>query len=175
LEAGALSGLVATALARAWRADSTLHGDEHWRCVAATGLALAAWVTGADRILGFCFGLLHDTRRLTDGADPEHGARAAAFAEELYREGVLTLDEMRFAVLADALVLHSRGLVSDDPTTGICWDADRLHLPRVSIAPRPELLSTCAARGEAPLAAAALLRANGPPSWDVLVEAAARG
>jgi uncharacterized protein len=175
MEAGALTGLVATALARAWRADSTLHGDEHWRCVAATGLELAAWVAGSDRILGFCFGLLHDTRRLTDGADPAHGARAAAFAEELHREGVLTLDEMRLAVLADALVLHSRGLVSDDPTTGICWDADRLHLPRVSIAPRPELLSTRAARGGASLAAAALLRSKGPPSWDVLVEAAARG
>jgi uncharacterized protein len=175
MEAGALSALVATALARAWRADSTLHGDEHWRCVAATGLALAARVAGAHGILVFCFGLLHDTRRLTDGADPEHGARAAAFAEDLHREGLLTLDKMRIAVLADALVLHSSGLVSDDPTTGVCWDADRLHLPRVSIAPRGELLSTPAARGEAPIAAAALLRSNGPPSWGVLVEAAVRG
>ncbi len=172
MEAGALSALVATALARAWRAESTLHGDEHWRCVAATGLELAAWVAGSDRILGFCFGLLHDTRRLTDDADPEHGARAAAFAEELQREGLLMLDDVRVAVLADALVDHSAGLVSDDPTTGVCWDADRLHLPRVSIAPRGALLSTAAARGEAPIAAAALLRSNGPPSWDVLVAAA---
>jgi len=172
MEAGALSALVATALARAWRAESTLHGDEHWRCVAATGLALAARVAGADRILVFCFGLLHDTRRLTDGADPEHGARAAAFAEELHREGLLMLDDVRVAVLADALVDHSAGLVSDDPTTGVCWDADRLHLPRVSIAPRGALLSTAAARGEAPIAAAALLRSNGSPSWDVLVAAA---
>ena len=174
MEAGALSALVATALARAWRADSTLHGDEHWRCVAATGLALAAWVADADRILVFCFGLLHDTRRLTDDADPEHGARAAAFAEELQREGLLMLDDVRVAVLADALVDHSGGLVSDDPTTGVCWDADRLHLPRVSITPRGELLSTRAARGEAPVGAAALLRSNGPPSWDVLVDAAMR-
>ena len=174
MEARALSGLVATALARAWRADSTLHGDEHWRCVAATGLALAPLVANADRTVVFCFGLLHDIRRLTDGADPEHGARAAVFAEELHREGLLTLDDGRFPVFADALVHHSGGLVSDDPTTGVCWDADRLHLPRVSIVPRPDLLSTRAARGEAPLAAAALLRSEGPPSWDVLVEAAAR-
>jgi uncharacterized protein len=175
MEAGALSDLVAATLARAWRADSTLHGDEHWRCVAATGLALAGWVAGADRILVFCFGLLHDTRRLTDGADPEHGARAAAFAEELRRDGLLSLDDVRLAVLADGLVDHSRGLVSDEPNIGVCWDADRLHLPRVSIVPRPELLSTRAARGEAPLAAAAALRADGPPSWDDLVESAARG
>jgi uncharacterized protein len=174
MEAGALSALVATALGRAWRAESTLHGDEHWRCVGATGLALVAWVADADRILVFCFGLLHDTRRLTDGADPEHGARAAAFAEELKPEGLLTLDDLRFAALTEALVDHSGGLVSDDPTTGVCWDADRLHLPRVSIALRGELLSTRAARGEAPVAAAALLRSNGPPSWDVLVDAAVR-
>ncbi|HET7368142.1 MAG TPA: hypothetical protein VFI83_07230 [Gaiella sp.] len=175
MEARALSALVATALARAWRPDSTLHGDEHWRCVAATGLALEPCVPDADRILVFCFGLLHDTRRLSDGLDPEHGARAAEFAAELRHAGPLALDDARFAVLAEALVSHSRGLVSDDPTTGACWDADRLHLPRVSIVPRPDLLSTRPARGEAPLAAAAALRADGPPSWDMLVESAARG
>ena len=175
MEARALSGLVTAVRARAWRGDSTLHGDEHWRCVAATGLALAPWVADADRALVFCFGLLHDARRLTDGADPGHGARAAALAGDLRDEGHLPLDDRRFGVLVDALVHHSGGLVSDEPTTGTCWDADRLHLPRVSILPRPDLLSTRTARDEAALAAAALLRSGGPPSWDALVASAARG
>ena len=175
MEAGALTGLADAVLARAWRRDSTIHGDDHWRCVTATGLALAPRVGGVDRLVVFCFGLLHDTRRLTDSFDPEHGARAAGFAAELRDEGALVVDDVRFDRLVAALVEHSSGLVSSDPTTGTCWDADRLHLPRVSIRPRPELFSTPAAHGADPIAAAAQLRAEGPPSWEALVSAVAAG
>lgn len=167
--------LVEAVLARAWRRDSPIHGDEHWRCVTATGLALAPSVgAGAvDPTLVFCFGLLHDTRRVTEAVDPEHGARAASFADELRTEGILTLGEAEFSLLAAALTEHSNGLVSPDPTTGTCWDADRLHLPRVSIQPRPDLFSTRAALGHAPLAAAEALRSSGPPTWDALVASVA--
>ena len=173
METRALTGLVDVALARAWRRDSSLHGDEHWRCVTATGLALAPAVGDADRTLVFCFGLLHDTRRLTDSFDPEHGARAASFASELQDEGVLVVDVGRFARLMAALVDHSNGLVSADPTIGTCWDADRLHLPRVGIHPRRELVSTEAAWGEAPAEAAALLRTDGAPSREALIASVA--
>jgi uncharacterized protein len=177
MEARALSSLVEAVLPRAWRRDSTIHGDEHWRCVCATGLALAPCVGEVDRTLVFCFGLLHDTRRLTDSVEPEHGERASGFANELREEGILLLDDGRFALLAEALVYHSHssGLVSSNRTIGTCWDADRLHLPRVSIQPRADLLSTSAARAEAALSAATLLRTDGPPSWDALVTSAASG
>jgi len=173
VEARALTDLVDVALPRSWRRESTLHGEEHWRCVAATGLALAPRVGDVDRTLVLCFGLLHDTRRLTDSFDPEHGARAASFAEELREEGVLVLDDGRFERLAAALVDHANGLVSTDPTIGTCWDADRLHLPRVGIHPRRELVSTEAAWGGAPAAAAEQLRNDGAPSWETLVSSAA--
>jgi len=173
VEAWTLTVLVESVLARAWRRDSPIHGDEHWRCVTATGLALASSVGAADPTLVFCFGLLHDTRRLTEAVDPEHGARAASFAGELRTEGTLTLGEADFSVLTAALTDHSNGLVSPDPTTGTCWDADRLHLPRVSIEPRPDLFSTRAALGPAPLAAAEALRSSGPPTWDALVTSVA--
>lgn len=166
--------IVETVLPRAWRRDSAFHGEEHWRCVTATGLALAPTVGGVDATLVFCFGLLHDTRRVNEAVDPEHGERAAAFADELRAEGVLPLADQRFDLLASALVHHSNGLVSPDPTTGTCWDADRLHLPRVAIQPRPDLLSTRAAHGPAQLAAAEALRVGGPPSWEALVALAAR-
>jgi hypothetical protein len=52
-------------LADAWRRDSPIHGEEHWRAVTATGLELAG--ADADRAVVFLFGLLHDTRRRTDG------------------------------------------------------------------------------------------------------------
>ena len=98
--------------------------------------------SAVDRALVLCFGLLHDTRRENEAVDPGHGARAEAFALELRDEGALALDDERFRVLCEALRLHSDGLVSEDATIGACWDADRLHLPRVSIQPDPQRFST---------------------------------
>ena len=169
VEAGSLKTLVDAALRRAWRGDSALHGEDHSRRVTATGLALGCTTPDVDRTLVFCFGLLHDTRRENEAIDPGHGPRAAAFAGELREEGVLPLEDDRFVSLADALRRHSSGEISGDPTIGTCWDADRLHLPRVSIEPDPAFLSTAAALGVGPLASAAALRAQGAPSWDWLV------
>ena len=169
MEARALTRLVDAVLPRAWRRDSPWHGEAHWRCVAATALALDAAAPGADRGLLLCFGLLHDTRRENEAVDPGHGARAEVFARELRAEGTFELDDARFDLLAEALRLHSDGRVSADATIGACWDADRLHLPRVFIQPDPKRFSTRVAHGEAPLAAAARLRDDGPPSWAALV------
>lgn len=175
MEAGSLSSLVEVALSRAWRRGSELHGEEHWRCVAATGLALATSHGEADRVLTFCFGLLHDARRENDSLDPGHGRRAALFAGELRDEGMLTLDDGRFGVLDEALRLHADGATSDDPTIGTCWDADRLHLPRVHVQPDPRLLSTTGAARPEALSAAAALRATGPPPWAELTALAGAG
>ena len=92
------------------------------------------------------------------------------FADELGEEGVQLLDEPRFWTLLDGLRLHSDGRVSGDPTIGTCWDADRLHLPRVSIRPDPALFSTRATHHPAALSAAEALRERGPPVWHELVE-----
>ena len=170
MEAGSLSALVEAVLRSAWRQDSALHGEVHWRCVTATGLALAAADDRVDRALVFCFGLFHDTRRENESVDPGHGPRAAAFALGLREEGVLRLGDEEFADLTEALRLHSCGQVSADPTIGTCWDADRLHLPRVSIVPDPAFLSTRAARAPERLSDAEALRRDGPPAWDELVE-----
>ena len=169
MEARSLTTLVSEVLPRAWRRNSEWHGEVHWRCVTATGLELASSTGGVDRGVVFCFGLLHDTRRENEAIDPEHGARAAAFAGELQSQGMLPLDDVRFAQLVEALRLHSDGRLSDDTTIGTCWDADRLHLPRVSIEPNPAFFSTPAALGPAPLAAAGALREDGPPGWESLV------
>ena len=162
-------------LPRAWRRESAWHGEAHWQCVTATGLELAASAGGdtIDRALVFCFGLLHDTRRVNEAVDREHGRRAADFARGLHEEGVLLLDEQRVDTLIEALWQHADGRVSSDPTVGTCWDADRLHLPRVSIVPDPALLSTQTALEPERLVAAELLR-SGPPSWDALITRAER-
>lgn len=160
--------IVDTVLAGAWRRDSGVHGDEHWRCVAATGLALADDLTGCDRRVVFLFGLLHDTRRVNEHVDPEHGPRAAAWTLELAAAGSLELDPRRLELLRHAIAEHTNGLVSDDPTVGACWDADRLHLPRVSITPDPARFSTVPAFEPGALPAAADLRLE-PPSWEALL------
>ena len=159
---------VKTVLADAWMRDSTRHGEEHWRCVAATGLSLADELPECDRALVFLFALLHDTRRENEHVDPGHGPRGALYARELASAGMLVLETARLEILCQAIELHSNGLVSADPTIALCWDADRLHLPRVGIEPDPELFSTSLAREPKRLADAARLRAT-PPSWAELL------
>ena len=123
-----------------------IHGPGHWRRVRANGLALAARTNGADPAVIELFALLHDSRRLDDDEDPGHGDRAAALVHELAAAGLLPLDTVRVTLLADACARHALGDVSDDPTIGCCWDADRLDLSRLLIRPRDRFLSTAAAR-----------------------------
>ena len=156
-------------LQRAWRIDSHLHGEEHWHAVTATGLDLAVDEPGADPELLFLFGLLHDTRRQSDGRDREHGPRAAAFAVELHAAGVFALEAGRLELLRFALERHAFGEVSDDPRIGACWDADRLHLPRVGFRVDPALLSTRAARQPEAVTAAASRRSE-RIVWAALIE-----
>ncbi len=122
-----------------------IHGPGHWRRVRANGLALAARTNGADPAVIELFALLHDSRRHDDNEDPDHGDRAAALVHDLAAAALLPLDSVRLALLADACSRHTRGEVSDDPTIGCCWDADRLDLSRLLIRPRDRLLSTAAA------------------------------
>ncbi len=168
MEVGALTDLVDVVLARAWARAGHFHGELHWRCVAGSAVRLAADVDGADAVVGFCFGLVHDTRRVNEDLDPEHGHRAASLVRELEAEGALPLSGDHIDLLATAVALHADGQVSADPTVGVCWDADRLHLPRVGIDPDPSLLSTVAARDPAQSRAAATLRAS-PDVWAELV------
>lgn len=164
-----LTPLVETALDRSWRRDSPWHGEEHWRCVATTGLELAGALDLPDRTLVFCFGLLHDTRRRNETVDPEHGLRAERFADELLVQRLLPLDAACAARLGEALRLHSDGLVSEDPAIAACWDADRLHLPRVGIEPDPARFSTAAARAPDATRRAGALRERGAPAWSTLL------
>jgi uncharacterized protein len=47
----------------------------------------------------------------------------------------------RLERLAQACASHADGRTSDDPTIGACWDADRLNLWRVGMAPARSMLS----------------------------------
>ena len=136
-------------LARSTSHASSLHGLAHWERVRENGFTLAGATDGADTEVVCLFALFHDSMRLNDGHDPDHGRRGSALAREL--ADLLSLEPAQLDRLAAACDGHTDGFISDDPTVGACWDADRLDLPRVGIKPDARLLSTAAARARAAL------------------------
>jgi uncharacterized protein len=124
-----------------WRG---IHGVSHWARVRQNGLHLSK-ITGANTAVVELFAFLHDSCRLNDGYDPDHGARAAVFAQSLHGS-VFTLSTQDLEVLVEACQGHTHSGTSDDVTVQTCWDADRLDLGRVGIRPLAERLCTDAAR-----------------------------
>jgi uncharacterized protein len=123
-----------------------IHGVPHWSRVWFHGRRLAASMDINPAVLAW-FAFLHDSQRHDDGIDHGHGTRAADFAVELRRDGVLTeLDGRRFEQLCEAMRLHGDGHVESEPGIVACWDADRLDLGRVGITPAPARLCTPLAR-----------------------------
>ncbi len=121
-----------------------IHGRAHWARVRANGLRLAE-LTGANRQVVELFALVHDSKRLSDGWDLEHGARAAEFVRSLHGS-LLDLPEEEFELLHYACAYHTSGLAEAEITVQTCWDADRLDLGRIGIRPDPRRLCTAAAK-----------------------------
>jgi uncharacterized protein len=122
-------------------AASPLHGRDHWEAVAQTAQRLAE-EEGVSPVVPICFGLLHDSQRLHDGADPAHGARAAAYTRKL---GLPIPIETLCAAMRD----HDKGTTTTAVVVGVCWDADRLQLGRIGILPDPAKMSTRSGRAAA--------------------------
>jgi len=59
------------------------HGVAHWARVLENGLRLAE-ETGANVEVVSLFAVLHDSRRINEVTDPEHGPRAAEFAGRVF-------------------------------------------------------------------------------------------
>lgn len=124
-----------------WDGD---HGVAHWARVLENGLRLAG-ETGADVEVVTLFAILHDSQRINEGSDPDHGPRAAEFAREL-RGVVFQLDDQQFRLLHRACDGHAHQRTHPDITIQTCWDSDRLDLGRVGILPDPSYLSTPSAK-----------------------------
>lgn len=122
------------------RAPYSIHGPDHWRRVERNACVLASR-TGANIVVVRLFALFHDSRRVNDGTDPDHGARGAELAGEL-RGSLYQLPDDDFEILQFACVWHTDGYHHDDPTIGTCWDADRLDIGRAGVAPDPSFMST---------------------------------
>jgi uncharacterized protein len=121
-----------------------VHGAPHWSRVRENGLRLAE-STGAKPKVVELFAFLHDSRRINDGYDSEHGSRAALFVGAL-AGSAFELESTDLDLLIIACEGHSDCLTVADITVRTCWDADRLDLGRVGIRPHPDRLCTEAAR-----------------------------
>ena len=124
-----------------WDGD---HGVGHWARVLENGLRLAE-ETGANVEVVQLFAVLHDSRRVSEVTDPDHGPRAAEFARSL-RGRLFDLPDGEFRLLHRACAGHTHERTHPDVTIQTCWDADRLDLGRVGIMPHPSRLCTDAAR-----------------------------
>jgi len=116
------------------------HGVAHWARVLENGLKLAEQ-TKADVEVVTLFAVLHDSRRINEVTDPDHGPRAAEFAGRL-RGHVFELNDIQFRLLQRACEGHTHERTHPDLTIQTCWDADRLDLGRVGITPHPSRLCT---------------------------------
>jgi uncharacterized protein len=87
------------------------------------------------------FAVLHDSRRINEGSDPDHGPRAAEFARTL-RGRLFDLPDHEFRLLHRACAGHTHERTHPDVTIRTCWDADRLDIGRIGITPHPSRLCT---------------------------------
>jgi uncharacterized protein len=124
-----------------WNGD---HGIAHWARVMENGLRLAE-ETGANLDVVRLFAVLHDSRRINEAWDPDHGPRAARFASTL-RGRLFDLPDREFQLLHRACAGHTHEPTHPDLTIQTCWDADRLDLGRVGITPEPTRLCTATAK-----------------------------
>ena len=116
-----------------------IHGANHWARVLHHGKTIGE-LRQADLLVVELFGFLHDSCRLNDGKDPQHGQRAADFAHGIHGD-FYQLTPKQLDALCYAMQHHSGGEVSTDATIQTCWDSDRLDLGRVGIIPSPKFIS----------------------------------
>jgi uncharacterized protein len=116
-----------------------IHGANHWARVLHHGKTIGE-LRQADLLVVELFGFLHDSCRLNDGRDPQHGQRAADFAHGIHRD-FYQLTPKQLDTLCFAMQHHSGGEVSTNTTIQTCWDSDRLDLGRVGIIPSPKFIS----------------------------------
>jgi uncharacterized protein len=120
------------------------HGVAHWARVLENGLRLSR-ETGASVQVVSLFAVFHDSRRVNEYGDPDHGQRGADLAAEL-QGSLFDLPSHEFDLLYRACVGHTHERTHPDITIQTCWDSDRLDLGRVGITPHPRRLCTQAAK-----------------------------
>lgn len=116
------------------------HGLDHWDRVYNNGQRLLT--PDVRPIVVGLFAYLHDSCRIDDGEDLEHGPRAADYIEVIRDSLLKEVCDEDIELLKKACRLHTVAEKTGDPTIDACFDADRLDLGRVGIDPDPERMAT---------------------------------
>ena len=117
-----------------------LHGIRHWDRVYENGQKLLTPDTN-PLVIGL-FAYLHDSCRIDDGEDINHGQRAAVWIDTLRNTYLKDVSDEEIELLQEACRLHTTKLKTGNPTIDACFDSDRLDLWRVGIIPDPARLAT---------------------------------
>lgn len=116
------------------------HGVEHWDRVAKFGRML--YQEGADMDVILAFAYLHDAERMDNGRDLYHGQRASKLIDSIRHTYLSAFNDEQIGKLKRACSLHTVQHRTGDLTIDICFDADRMDLPRVGIMPLPRRMAT---------------------------------
>ena len=120
---------------------SEFHGTSHWMRVRDNAMYLADKTNGDTQVAEY-FSVLHDCMRENEGDDPEHGPRAAKYAEE--HRGLIDLTNRQFLLLQRACSGHTfakpDSRAGTDATLAACWDGDRMDIGRVGLTPNARYL-----------------------------------
>ena len=116
------------------------HGVEHWDRVAKFGQML--YQEGADIDVIMAFAYLHDAERMNNWKDIQHGQRASKLIDTIRHTQLEALSDEQIDKLKRACELHTIKHRTGDITIDICFDADRMDLPRVGIFPSPKRMAT---------------------------------
>lgn len=125
--------------------QSRLHGLDHWwRVWKNAQMLVGEDVTQVDLQVVALYALFHDSMRLNEGEDPEHAVRGYKLWERYYlmRNLGRFVTHQQGELLFEAIIEHSKGFRSTNPTIAVCWDADRMDLHRKGIWPEARYLST---------------------------------
>lgn len=123
-----------------------MHGLPHSRRVERNGMLLS--MQNGELRGDVCikvvryFAYLHDSCRENEGADLEHGVRAANMLHNIRQTILKDFTDDEFALLETACRLHTTKHRTGNITVDICFDADRLDLGRVGLTPNPKLMAT---------------------------------
>jgi uncharacterized protein len=137
--------LISDVLSKKHHINHSVHGLDHWQRVERNGLYLSEREGGNSKIISL-FALFHDSQRINDYSDPEHGSRGASLAEEFYQAGKLDVSSDELELLLYACRHHTDVIHHEDSTVQCCFDGDRLDLTRVGMMPDPEMLNTDTAK-----------------------------
>ena len=122
-----------------WSLGAT-HGIEHWDRVYLNGQKLLT--PDVNPLVVSLFAYLHDSCRVDDGKDIDHGKRASVRIDNLRNIVLREVHDEEIELLKEACSLHTITPKTGNPTIDACFDADRLDLWRIGIIPDPQKMAT---------------------------------